>query len=137
MSQSTLQAIDAIELLKARYCRLLDTKDWDDLKSVLAIDVVVDTTALGGDLVVGASNCEAMLERKYDKAVTVHHGHMPEIALTSPSSAKAIWAMQILTVQSNGKRVLAFGHDHDTYALRGGRWLITTIKSTRLLMDES
>nr|WP_205582909.1 nuclear transport factor 2 family protein [Streptomyces acidiscabies] len=137
MDTSTLQSIDAIEFLKARYCRILDTKDWDDLRSVLASDVVVDTTVLGGDRVIGASNCLALFKRNYDKTVTVHHGHMPAITLASPRSVKATWAMEVLTVQPDGKRALAFGHDHDTYSLRGGRWLITSIKSTRLLMDES
>jgi len=42
-----------------------------------------------------------------------------------------------LLVPANGKRLLAFGHDHDTYGIRGGRWVITGTKETRLQEDMS
>lgn len=137
MDPTTAQAINAIESLKARCFRSIDTKDWEALDSVVAEDVSVDSTALEGDRVTGASNYVALLKRDYDKAVTVHHGHMPEIEITSPGSATATWAVQVLTVQPDGERVLAFGHDHDTYSLSGDQWLITATTSTRLHLDNS
>jgi SnoaL-like domain len=138
MDPNTLQTINAIEALKARYFRRVDTKDWAALGSVLADDIDVDTTAMGGGRVAGASNYVAQLQRDYDTPVTtVHHGHMPEIELTSSDSATGTWAVQVLVVRPDGKRTLGFGHDHDTYAIRGGQWLITATKSTRLQLDQS
>ncbi|MFI6362247.1 nuclear transport factor 2 family protein [Nocardia sp. NPDC050630] len=133
----TLQAINTIESLKARYFRSFDTKDWSALGSVLADDVDVDTTALGGTSVTGASNYVAALQRDYGTAVTVHHGHMPEIAITGAAAATGTWAVQVLLVRPDGKRLLAFGHDHDRYGIRDGRWVITGIKSTGLQEDQS
>ncbi|MEV6335332.1 nuclear transport factor 2 family protein [Nocardia vinacea] len=133
----TLQAINVIESLKARYFRTLDTKDWSAFGTVLADDIDVDTTAVGGDRVRGASNHAAALQTDYGDAVTVHHGHMPEIAITAAGAATGTWAVQVLLVKPDGKRLLSFGHDHDTYGIRNGRWVITGIKSTRLQADQS
>ena len=36
--------IDAIRQLKARYFRLMDTKDWAGMRHVFADDVIVDST---------------------------------------------------------------------------------------------
>lgn len=137
MDPDTLQAINTIESLKARYFRGFDTKDWSTLGSVLANDIDVDTTALGGTSVTGASNYVAALQRDYGTTVTVHHGHMPEITITAAGAATGTWAVQVLLVRPDGKRLLAFGHDHDTYGIRDGRWMITSIKSTGLQEDQS
>ena len=45
--------IEAIKQLKARYCRMLDTKDWDGFRQVLADDVVMDSTGSGGSVITG------------------------------------------------------------------------------------
>ena len=43
------------------------------------------------------------------QAVTVHHGHMPEIELTSPITATGIWAMFDI-VQSPRLNFRGYGH---------------------------
>jgi len=136
MDRKTLQAINAIESLKGRYFRGLDTKDWDTVDSTLAKEAVVDTTALGGDRVIGAANYVALLKRDSGNT-TVHHGHMPEIQLSSPSRATGTWAVQALVIGSDGKRELCVGHDHDSYVLRDGQWLIAATRSTRLHEDKA
>ncbi|WP_330252830.1 nuclear transport factor 2 family protein [Nocardia sp. NBC_00565] len=133
----TLQAINAIESLKARYFRSLDTKDWSAFGSVLADDVDVDMTPVGGVRVNGASNYVSALQHDYGTTVTVHHGHMPEIAITGVGAATGTWAVQVLLVRPDGGRLLSFGHDRDTYGIRDGRWVITGTKSTRLQSDQS
>jgi hypothetical protein len=137
MDPTTLQTINSIEALKARYFRALDTKDWTEFESTLADDIEVDHTALDGHQATGASNYVALLQEDYDGTVTVHDAHMPEIELTSAGSAVGTWAMQVLLVRPDGERVLAFGHHQDTYGLQDGRWLITTTTSTRLQVDKS
>ncbi|WP_433621996.1 nuclear transport factor 2 family protein [Nocardia sp. CA-120079] len=131
----TLQAINAIESLKARYFRSLDTKDWSVFGSVLAGDIDVDTTSVGGDRVRGASNHVAALQTDYGNSVTVHHGHMPEIEITAADTATGTWAVQVQLVRPDGRRWLSSGHDRDTYGIRDGRWVITSMKSTRLQAD--
>ncbi|MEV2224817.1 nuclear transport factor 2 family protein [Nocardia vinacea] len=65
MDPQISQAINVIESLEARYFRILDTKDWSAFDSVLADDIDVDTTALGGDRVRGASNHVAALQTRW------------------------------------------------------------------------
>ncbi|WP_433761263.1 nuclear transport factor 2 family protein [Nocardia sp. CA-135398] len=132
-----MQAINTIESLKARYFRSLDTKDWSTFGSVLADDIDVDTTAVGGDRIRGASNHVVALQTDYGTTVTVHHGHMPEIAITAAGAATGTWAVQVQLIKPDGRRLLSFGHDHDTYGIRDGRWVITGMKSTRLQADQS
>ncbi len=127
--------VEAIKQLKARYFRTMDTKDWQGMRQVLTDDAVFDTTASGGRVIAGADAFIAFLQETLTDAVTVHHGHMPEIQLTSPSTATGIWALQDVIVWPNGRSLHGYGHYHETYELVGGVWLIKTSTLTRLHMD--
>ena len=81
--------IEAIKQLKARYFRTMDTKDWAGMRQVFTDDVVMDTTDSGGGVVNGADAFVAFLQETLAGAVTVHHGHMPEVRLTSQPRPRA------------------------------------------------
>ena len=127
--------LEAIRQLKARYFRLMDTKDWDGMREVFTDDVVIDTTDSGGGVVESADEFMEFLRTTLADAVTVHHGHMPEIDLTSPTTATGIWALQDVIVWPDGMRLLGFGHYHETYTKAGGEWRISSSTLTRLHMD--
>jgi hypothetical protein len=127
--------IEAIKQLKARYFRMMDTKDWEGMRRVFTDDVMVDTSASGGGVVTGAAEFLAFLEPVLRDAITVHHGHMPEIELTSSSTAAGIWALQDIIVWPDGTRLEGYGHYHETYELVGGEWRIASSTLTRLHMD--
>src|SRR3954469_7223500 len=91
---SEIDDIELIKQLKARYFRTMDTKDWDGMRRVFTDDVVTDTTASGGGVITGADEFIDFLKLPPAEAGTVHHGHMPEIELTSPSTATGIWALE-------------------------------------------
>jgi len=127
--------IEAIRQLKARYFRTLDTKDWDGMRQVFADDVVIDTSEAGGDVVRGADEFMVYLQEALDGATTVHQGHMPEIDLTSDTTAGGVWALHDIVIWGNGVRLDGYGHYHETYEKAGGEWRIKTSKLTRLHMD--
>jgi uncharacterized protein (TIGR02246 family) len=127
--------VEAIKALKARYFRTMDTKDWAAMRQVFADDVVMDTSGSGGGVVTGADEFMAFLESTLAGAVTVHHGHMPEIELTSPETATGIWALQDLIRFPDGTNLVGYGHYHETYRKIDDRWVIATSKLTRLRMD--
>ena len=127
--------VEAIKRLKARYFRTMDTKDWPGMRAVFADDVVVDTTESGGGVVRGADEFIAFLRETLADVVTVHHGHMPEIELTSATTATGIWALQDILKWSNGAELHGYGHYHETYVKTGEAWRITSTRLTRLRMD--
>jgi uncharacterized protein (TIGR02246 family) len=127
--------VEAIKQLKARYFRTMDTKDWAGMRQVFTDEVLVDTTASGGGIVTGADAFVSFLEATLDGAVTVHHGHMPEIEVTSPTTAHGIWALQDVIIWPDGTRLHGYGHYHETYAKAGGEWRIASSTLTRLHMD--
>lgn len=123
--------IEAIKQLKARYFRTMDTKDWDAMRQVFADDVVTDTTAAGGPAITGADEFIAFLKQTLGNAVTVHHGHMPEIELTSPTTATGVWALHDIVIWPTG-RLEGAGHYHENYVKTDGVWRIKSLTLTRL-----
>ena len=127
--------IEAIRQLKARYFRLMDTKDWDGLAQVFADDVMIDVTGEGGGVTHSVAEYIPFLRANIENVITVHHGHMPEIELTSPTTATGIWALEDQLWWPDGgplKHMHGFGHYHETYEKTDGVWRITSMTITRL-----
>lgn len=124
----------AIVTLKARYCRLLDTKDWDGWAQVFTEDYVLDTTGSGGYRIEGREAAIAAVRGSIGDAVTTHHVHNPEIEVDG-DSARAVWAMQDRNVWPDGRKLLGFGHYTETYRREDGEWRIATSALTRLGME--
>lgn len=132
--------IEAIKRLKARYFRLIDSKDWDGLRDVLAEDVRVDVSADGAGVFDGVDAFLAMLAPTLQDVTTVHHGHMPGIELTSSTTATGVWAMEDrlwFPPPSGFDRLHGWGHYHETYRKTDGRWVIATTRLSRLRLDVS
>jgi hypothetical protein len=140
-----LLAIKAIEGTKARYCRFLDTKRWEDFGNLFTDDAVLDvsedvTPDMGPQVVHGRAAIVEQVRGAVHTARTTHQVHSPEITLTSPTTASGIWAMQDVVIWPAGvarpvaglNSLTAFGHYHETYALVGGEWRIASLKLTRL-----
>ncbi|MEV0639398.1 nuclear transport factor 2 family protein [Streptomyces sp. NPDC050619] len=132
---TAVAATQEIKQLKARYFRAIDTKNWALLRQQLTDDVVVDTTGSFGPRMTGADEFIGFIRLTIGAAETVHQGHMPEIDVTSPTTATGIWALQDLLIWLGTVKVNGFGHYHETYSLVDGRWLISSSKLTRVYLD--
>ncbi|MGA7417097.1 MAG: nuclear transport factor 2 family protein [Acidimicrobiales bacterium] len=127
--------IEAIKQLKARYFRLMDTKEWDGLATVFADDVHIDMTGEGGGVTESVDEYMPFIRQVIGDVITVHQGHMPEITLTSPTTATGIWALEDRLWWPEGSPISsmhAFGHYHETYERLDGEWYIKTMTLTRL-----
>jgi hypothetical protein len=131
----TVAAVVEIKRVKSRYFQAIDTKNWDLLEEQLTDDVLVDTTGSGGLITKGSAVFVNFLRVTLGLAKTVHHGHLPEIEVTSPTSANGVWAMQDLLIFPAGARVVGFGHYHETYEFENDRWRISSTKLTRVYLD--
>ena len=133
-----LLEIEEIKQLKARYFRLMDSKQWLPFSQVFSDDVVVDVSHdkhAPGDTIRGRADVVDFIRKAVGKAVTVHHGHMPEIELTSPTEARGVWAMFDYVEFKPGRGIRGYGHYHEEYRKEGGRWHICKLKLTRLRVD--
>ena len=132
-----MEDVEAIKQLKARYFRTMDTKDWPGMRAVFTDDVVMDTSESGGGVITGADEFIAFLRETLADVVTVHHGHMPEIEITSRTTATGIWSMEDMLRWPNGMELHGYGHYHETYRKTDGGWRIASTKLTRLRSDFS
>lgn len=129
--------IEAIKQLKARYCRLLDGKDWQAWRQIFTDDFVSDTSKAGGKVIAGADGFVAFTRKSLEKPsqVTAHQVHAPEIEVTSPTAARGIWALEDVVRLAPGVNLRGYGHYHETYRKVDGRWLIESSTLTRLRED--
>ncbi|BBZ71013.1 hypothetical protein MPRS_21060 [Mycobacterium paraseoulense] len=66
---------------------------------------------------------------------TAHQVHAPEITLTSPTTARGVWALQDVVRFGPGVTLVGYGHYHETYQNIAGQWFIKSSKLTRLRED--
>ena len=140
-----LIALTEIHALKARYLRSVDTKDWAGLEAVFAADLVADFRESAGGfddslLIYGAAAFVAKLAPVLQDVVTVHHGHMPEIAIESPASASGIWSMEDMLWVREGSSLPfrwlhGYGHYHERYIRLDEGWRIQKIRLSRLRVE--
>ena len=128
--------IEEIKKLKARYFRALDTKDWDLYGSVFADDVVVDLRRSGGQLFQGREAFMAFA-RGLSIVQSVHQGHMPEIDLTSATTASGIWSLEDYNIWEDGTQNHGWGHYLETYEKQGDSWHIKTMSLSYLRVERS
>ena len=132
---TALLEIEAIKQLKARYCRLLDTKDWQGWRSLFSDDFLSDTSQAGGKVIRGADDFVAFTRKGLRSQATVHQVHAPEIELTSMTTARGVWALEDVVRFGPGVNLRGYGHYTETYEKVDGRWLITSSALTRLRED--
>ncbi|GAC1396491.1 MAG: nuclear transport factor 2 family protein [Mycobacterium sp.] len=132
---TVLLEIEAIRQLKARYCRYLDTKDWQAWRGIFSHDFLSDTSPAGGKVIRGADDFVAFTHQSLGDRATAHQVCNPEIELTSATTAKGIWALEDVVRLAPGVNLRGYGHYHETYEKVDGRWLITSSTLSRLRED--
>jgi hypothetical protein len=139
-AEAQLLEFEAIRQLKARYFRFLDGKRWSEWGELFTEDAVLDTTDDAADAVVhGRDAIVARVSRTLEGVLTVHHGHMPEIRITGPDRARAIWSMEdYLEFPGDppARIIHGRGHYHEEYVKGAdGRWRIHSLKLRRLWLE--
>ena len=119
-----LVEIERIQQLKYRYFRYLDGKEWDELAQLF----VEDARSSYGDGKYSFQGRDAILRFLRDALgrptiLSAHHGHHPEIELTSATSARGTWALwdRVIDLQ-HGIEISGAAFYHDEYVKIGGDW---------------
>ena len=134
-----IQAIEDIRSVKARYCRFLDTKDWDGFTSLFTADAVMDVQEdTGNPPITGVDAIVAQVRFAVDHAASSHQVHTPEITLNGPVAAHGVWAMQDRVVWQTGRSPIAgissitgYGQYHESYRPDEGVWKLAALRLSR------
>ena len=128
MSNDTLE-IEAIKQLKYRYFRALDSKNWTLMGECLTNDATAhyDSGKYSFD---GKEKILSFFREFMDSPSKIpqHHGHHPEITITSQTTAEGVWYLQDFFIDLDaGTTLRGAGFYSDQYVKIDGQW---KIKST-------
>ena len=133
----------AISAVKARYCRLLDTKDWSGFAALLTEDFELDVSeGTSVPVIRGRDAAVKQIRSSVASARTAHQVHPPEITPDGANKAQVIWAMQDRVVWSEEQAarigrsgLTGYGHYHERYVRQDGEWKIAALRLTRLHIE--
>ena len=137
-----LIAIEEIKRMRARYIRMLDTRNWDELITLYTPDATLSfQTEAPGVVNRGRDEILKAIAAALADVATVHYIHAAEIEIQSADRATGIWALEDTLwfgpkSASPGRNFHAYGHMHDTYRKIDGKWLIQSADIVRLRVDE-
>lgn len=132
--------MESIKLLKSRYCRYIDTKQWDLLPLLFSDDVRFDgfasapTGSTGAQFVKGVSS-------RLNGAFTMHHCHTPDIVFLDEDTARGVWAMADYMEWPNpvgladapkARGMYGFGHYEEEYRRISGVWKMSKLRLRRM-----
>jgi len=126
----------------------LDHQDWAAYGALFTDDAIIDFSShqvltgqdqatLGADadapwIFTGGQQLVAFIEPLFAQVTSVHHGHDPQVTVTEPDAAHAIWAM-VDRLETPGESFHGYGHYHESYRRVAGQWFISALKLTRLM----
>ncbi|MFI9470052.1 nuclear transport factor 2 family protein [Streptomyces sp. NPDC052492] len=136
MSEQTLSDIEEIKKLKARYCRFVDTRNWEGLRALFT-DAARST--LGGDDQ-SADEFVSLAREWLADSTSVHSVSMPEIEITGTHTARGIWGMEDMVTfpcrpGEAPKGIHGWGHYKEEYRKVNDHWLIHRMDLQRLRLD--
>jgi hypothetical protein len=136
-----LLAIEEIKRVKSKYFYGVDHQDWELWRrEVFTSDISMLMPDSQPDPIVGLDEVLTWVKPIMKGAVSIHHGHMPDIELLSDTTAKGMWAMedQIFwpDATATGLTYLhGWGHYHETYERTPAGWRIKTCRLSRLRVE--
>jgi len=136
MNAQDLIDIEEIKQLKAKYFRLMDTKQWDDW--VALFSETCEAIYEGYEPKRGGAEIVDFVRGMLDTGVTVHFGHMAEVVVTDSRSATGVWSMSDYLDCPGTLQLRGYGHYHDEFVKDdSGTWRIDRLQLVRLRIDQT
>jgi hypothetical protein len=129
-----LDDVQELHTLKARYCRFVDTKQWDALGELMTPDFTLYSDGLEHR---GRDEVLAFVSGSLATAITVHHVHQPEVTFADDDHASGIWAMNDYVIFPSEPPfvIRGWGHYHDEYVRTDAGWRVAAVTITRLRVE--
>lgn len=135
-TMEALEAVQAIQHLRARYCLCVDGKLWDELRKLFSPDAITETSGQGR----WRSRDEFVdkVAAIFATAVTLHSVATPWITLHTATTASGVWTMEDRlwfaddAEHSGWRHWQGSGRYHEDYVRVDGRWLIQRLRLERV-----
>ena len=114
-------AIEDIRRLKARYCHLIDGKEWPAYGDLFTEDAVMEMGTIRAE---GREAIVDFVSTAIGEVKTAHNAHSPAIDIHSDQEASATWGITFVQEQN---KMNGWGFYYETYRRApGGPWQIAT-----------
>jgi SnoaL-like domain len=133
--------LEQIKVVKARYCRLLDLKLWQEWRELFTDDLVVDVTGSvppPNERFDSADSWVGFVSGAMAEAKSVHHVHQPEVNRVDANKAAGSWAVFDYVEYGTGATTTGFrgyGYYDETYRRLSDGWRIASMRLTRIRID--
>jgi hypothetical protein len=136
-------ALEEIRDRKAKYCRYLDTKQFDEWEALFSKDARITFYGPRGEILLDIASFDefSRLTRElFATTTTIHQVHNSEITFQSASEARAIWSMEdwhryTPTAKDSRKSLHGYGHYYETWRLADGSWKLSRLELRRIILD--
>lgn len=133
-----LLALEDIRLLRAKYCRYIDSHQFDRLAEILTEDFLLDMSPTGKVLkaevkpVEGRDTVIAMMNAAFSPLkMLLHIVTIPEIEFQDGQHATGVWRQETYIKENRPDLPgsgLAYATVYDTYRKDAGIWLISSVR---------
>jgi hypothetical protein len=133
-----LLALEDIKLLRAKYCRSIDSHTFDRLHDVLTADFLLDMSPTGKVLgtevkpIAGRDTVIAMMHESFSKLkMLLHIVTIPEIEFQDESHATGVWRQETYINETRPDSPdfgLAYATVFDTYRKEPEGWRIASVR---------
>lgn len=141
--KSNLELAEDIRDQKAKYCRYLDTKQFEAWDALFTEDVRITFYGTDGQILLYMTSFDEfsrLTRQLFATTRTVHQVHNSEITLKSELVAEAIWSMEDWhiyspTEENPAKTLHGYGHYYETWRLVDSVWKIARLELRRIILD--
>ena len=138
-----LQIAETVRQQKARYCRFIDTRQWEALAGLLKADIEVVIYDADDIVLATFSSAPAFITATQEflaDARSSHQVHNSELSVEADGRVAVIWSMQdrIVRTPRDGTpatTMRGYGHYHEIWEHVGGAWLIARLELRRTILD--
>jgi hypothetical protein len=141
--QTRLALAETIRTLKARYCRYVDTHQWQEFAALFATKPTIRFFGEDGILLAefeAADEFMAVTKAYLSGVKSIHQVHNDEIDIVSETEISAVWSMEdylIFPNENDGRpaSMHGYGHYHETWRLEEGQWRLAYLELRRTILE--
>lgn len=135
---------EQVRRAKARYCRFVDTKMWEELGALFVAEPEIRIYGPDGAPLYAFDRREDFVaaSRAYlaQGARSIHQVHNDEIDQVSETEIQAIWSMEDMIVvdqpdADRPARMHGYGHYHETWVATPDGWRIARLTLRRTILE--